>query len=126
MKKGINIKYLLYKVCFSAVLCAFFFVQTQAEFIAHAYNDSGLNGQDTHIQKGHAAKFSNNVKSGTESSAKFKLNKRYQPVTSPAILPYTYQSETFSSPRVKEFVTGSPFISPSFPNSKPLRGPPSI
>ena len=125
MQKSANIKYALYKVTFAAVLCAFFFVQTQVAFIACAYNDFAQSGQSHFLHDGHNAPTVDKA-AGFETHPKYKLNRRYQPVTSPALLPYTALEPVYFTVVSHEWVARSCHETNRFLFCKPLRGPPFV
>ena len=126
MQKRLHLKYALYKVSFAVVLCAFFFVQTQAAFMACAYNDFAPVGQHGFLQKGNPGVTVIKAKGISETPPKFKLNKRYQPVASPAILPYSFvQPLSYIVISTGWPIHSCPKID-CYLLCKPLRGPPCI
>jgi hypothetical protein len=124
--KSLNIKNTVYKVIFASVLCAFFFVQTQAAFIACTNSDYGANGQSNFFQKSHTGLSTTQANTGGNNLAKVKLNKRYQPVNFSAILPLYPQAPSFFPVISTNWVSHSFLILPRFLYCKPLRGPPSL
>ncbi len=109
------------------MLCGFFFVQAQAAFIAHAYNDYAFNGEGAAFQHYQSDNFLGKGKAGiTQTQAKFKLNKRFQPANSPALLPNSFELPPFFAVVSKTETAISSYIFPIFLYSKPLRGPPSF
>jgi hypothetical protein len=86
VQKKSSAKYILYKAVFSLVLCGFFFVQSNASFIAHSYNDFEA-PHGSHFFHNHPQPKASVVKAKGGTHTKYKLNKRFQPVTSPALLP---------------------------------------
>jgi hypothetical protein len=126
VQKKAYIKYQVYKIFFTAVLCAFFFVQTQAAFIARAYNDGSPGAQGSFLKKNHSAGFYSGAKKADGCHAWYKINKRYQPATTSALLPAACLIHGFLASVSKEWVPiSSTFIS-SFIYCRPLRGPPSF
>ncbi len=115
----------MYKLAFSLVLCAFFFVQTQAAFIAHAYNDYRETGVG-HFEKSNAGSNKSGAAAGiTSTRAKFKLNKRYHPETAPALLqPSSFVTGGGYVTIVNAWVTLPFIITAGYNHHYQLRGPP--
>jgi hypothetical protein len=125
VQKRVDIKYSVYKLAFSLVLCAFFFVQTQAAFIAHAYNDYRETGVG-HFEKSNSGSNHASASAGiTSTPVKYKLNKRYHPETAPALLqPCSFVTGGRYVTTVKAWVMLPFIITAGYNYHHQLRGPP--
>ena len=127
MQKRKHIQTLFFKALLVTVFGAFFFVQTQAEFIYCAYNnDFSSSNSFNAFLKHDAGTRVNKQNPITDSHSNVKLNKRYQAVTPHALMPVTVLMPVYYTVLRTRWYTSSLSVHQQFLYSKPLRGPPFI
>ena len=119
MQKRINIKILFFKALLVAVFGAFFFVQTQAEFIYCAYNNGFPSSHHTGAGIGKSKPFD-------ATGINLKFNKSYQAVSPNAIIPADVTVPVYFTLLRTNWYIQSTLTHAYFLYSKPLRGPPTV
>lgn len=125
MLNNVHIKPLLFKAIILLVFGSFFFVQSQASFIYHAYdNDFQQASLASPSVKKDVSPFAGKLSDSHRPH--FKLNKRYQAVTPHAILPAAVTLQAYTIVVRANWLIPPVLASTHFLYAKPFRGPPSV
>jgi len=125
VQKSQHTKPILFKAVLLVVFGAFFFVQGQASFIFHAYDNDFQPVSGCHVTIGksmdmHAGSLTNSARHH------FKLNKRYQPVAPHAVLPAAIILQVHVTAVRTNWLIPPVLASTHFLYIKPFRGPPCV
>lgn len=127
MQKKVKTKAVLFKAILVAVLGIFFFVQAQSEFI-YCANDNSFAPSAHHkappAGTRHAFLYAN--KAGKKNVNHLKLSKRYQLVTTQAIMPGEILMPVCQVIKQAKWCTPPVYFFSRVAYTTPLRGPPFI